>query len=218
MGLHHQTEWVAYPDISDTISRFGLLANQEEPFYSLPVLRSESRLEVIMNVPEILAYLETEYDGMRRVFPRGSKADQIMSYVDFIDKNVTTKMMPMVIPTNANILQEGPERDAYLRDKERKLGVKVQNMFPLEKRESMWRDLHVGLDKVSGIIDGIERREGEVWPFGAGKPTFADFVLCSTFIWFDRAGPAEGWHRVKGWHGGKWGRLYESCQPYMRVK
>lgn len=121
MGLHYQTEWVAYPDIGDTISRFGLLANHEEPFYSLPVLRSESRLEVIMNVPEILAYLETEYDGMRRVFPRGSKAIQ-MSYVDFIDRNVTLKMMPMVVPTSGNILEDG-ERDAYLRDKERKLGV-----------------------------------------------------------------------------------------------
>lgn len=122
MGLHHHTEWIAYPDISDTISRFGLLANQEEPFYSLPVLRSESRLEVIMNVPEILAYLETEYSGMRRVFPKGSKHIQ-MSYVDFIDKHVTAKMMLMTIPTTANALQEGRERDTYLRDRERKLGA-----------------------------------------------------------------------------------------------
>lgn len=94
----------------------------------------------------------------------------------------------------------------------------MQDMFPFEKRDAMWRDLHTGLNNISSIIDSIGRCKGEAWPFGADKPTFADFVLCSTFVWFDKVGPAEGWDRVKGWHGGKWERLYEKCQPYMKVK
>lgn len=75
-----------------------------------------------MNSSEIVTYLETEYDGLRRVLPKDSK-DVQMSYVGEIDKNVTAKMMPMVIPTAMNIFQEGRERDAYMMDGEQKLGA-----------------------------------------------------------------------------------------------
>jgi len=96
--------------------------------------------------------------------------------------------------------------------------LKIADMFPPDKRDGLWKALKAGLDHISDAIDGIQRRDGENWPFGLGRPTWADFVLCSTFIWFEVAGPEGGWEMIKTWNGRKWERLYESCRPYMSLK
>jgi len=152
-----------------------------------------------------------------RVIPQGSMEAQV-AYVNAIDRLVTDRMIRMVVPYVLRILPEGQERDAFIRHKEAQLSIKIEDMFPPEKRDELWVAFKGGLDEVANMIDNIERRKGDDWPFGLGSPSWADFVLCSAFIWFDVAGPEGAWALVSTWHDGRWGRLYEDCRLYMNVQ
>lgn len=93
----------------------------------------------------------------------------------------------------------------------------MNEMFPSIKQDHIWSNLKKGLDAISEMTDTVPRNDRDKWLFGATRPTNADFALCSSFIWFEKAGPPDGWTKVKGWHGGRWERLYEECRQYMAI-
>lgn len=109
--LHYQTQWVAFPDITTTLSGLGVRANRGQPHYTLPAIRSENKLEVVMNCFDIAMYLDTEYEA-RRVIPKESK-DLQSAYGDQINNFVQSRMLPLLLPTVKNIIQEGRDRDVW---------------------------------------------------------------------------------------------------------
>lgn len=92
----------------------------------------------------------------------------------------------------------------------------VEDMFPPEKREMMWKGVKGALDKV--VILAGERTIDSPWLFGGISPNYVDFSLCGMFIMLERVGPEGGWDKIKEWNDGIWLRLYDACRPCMEVK
>lgn len=54
------------------------------------------------------------------------------------------------------------------------------------------------------------------------KFSFADCVLVGCFVWINKIMAKQnieenGWERIKGWHNGRWKRLWEKSEEYMQV-
>ena len=47
--------------------------------------------------------------------------------------------------------------------------------------------------------------------------TFADSIPWGRSIWVERVSPHDGWARIRGWHSGRWARLWERCKDFMDV-
>ncbi|OBZ65471.1 hypothetical protein A0H81_14597 [Grifola frondosa] len=131
-----------------------------------------------------------------------------MAYIGAIGMDVIINMAFMVMPNTVNIL-EGRELEYYVVGKKEMFGIGVEDMFPADKQDAMWTNLKEGLNRLSKLIESVKHGNGFL--FGT-TPTYADFVLCSQFIWFEKAGPKGGWEKIKEWNNGKWAGLYESLK------
>ena len=118
---YYETEWITCQDIHDRIAYFGTRAKEEEPYYTLPVIRTSSRLEIIMGFFDIVEYLLEEYDWIPQVIRKGSRDAQV-AYTSAIDRLVTDRMMRMVVPFARRVLPEGQELDELTFSKEKQLG------------------------------------------------------------------------------------------------
>ncbi|CCM04109.1 uncharacterized protein FIBRA_06269 [Fibroporia radiculosa] len=218
----YTTRWLSYPDIADKLSSAGVPPTRtEKPFYTVPSIIDQSSAKSPVHLADslvIVNYLEKTYPS-RTIFPCGSRDIQL-SYNEAIHKHVYTPMIPMAVPNTVRIL-DGRDLEFYRATRKDFLGVALEDMFPVHKQASLWRDLQKGLDEISALVDRAQgqRKCASRWLFSPNEcPSYADFVLGSMFIWFKMAGPEGGWDRVSRWHGGRWGRLLRELQPYSQVR
>ena len=92
-------------------------------------------------------------------------------------------------------------------------GKPLEELYDDSKRDETWVAIEGGLNDLSNFIDTLPHRER--WLFGTDSPAYADFVLCASFCWTKAIGYEGAWERIKDLNGGKWQRLYESCEKYM---
>ncbi|PCH43179.1 hypothetical protein WOLCODRAFT_74362 [Wolfiporia cocos MD-104 SS10] len=217
--LPYVTHWLSYPDIAEVLSSVGAPPTRTtKPMYTVPAIRDEvegSTPVVLSDSATILAYLEKTYPTPS-IFPNNSR-DAQMTHIAAIEECIYARMVFMVVPNTVRIL-EGRDLEYYLASRKEFLGVALEDMFPVEKRQAMWAELREGLDEISALVDNLKQGFGKRWMFScAATPSYADFVLGAMLVWFRRAGPEGGWDRIRGWNGGRWERLLHDLQPYLQV-
>lgn len=186
-----------------------------------------------MNSADIVTYLDTEYDFLKkRVIAHGTR-DLQLAQVDAINATLIARIVPMVTENIAYVIPDGPHRDHWRTGMYNKfgktpkimsstacnlcvlIGIPIDQMFPPEKQEAMWNGVKGALDKVAELAG--ERTIDSPWLFGGTSPNYVDFSLCGVFIMLERVGPKGGWDKIKDLNGGIWSRLFEACRPWMVV-
>lgn len=75
-----------------------------------------------MNCADIVTYLDTEYDFLkRRIIAHGTR-DLQLAQVDAINEILVARIVPMVIPIIVETIPEGPHRDHWSTAMQNKFG------------------------------------------------------------------------------------------------
>ncbi|CAL1710867.1 unnamed protein product [Somion occarium] len=211
--LPHRTVWVEFTDVETTLRSIGApptsTRGDNRPVYTLPVivdpLRSRSHPTILSNAQSIAEYLETSYPA-RPVFPEGSRALQTL-FVHHIQDVFAKPLLPILVPLSHQRL---PERSqAYFQGP-------AYSQLTGPQREQAWRAVKEQFDFLAVVLDK-NAGDGDGTVVQGRDLSYADFALCSVLIWIERVSPHDGWSRVRGWHSGRWARLWERCKDYMDV-
>ncbi|KAF5391854.1 hypothetical protein D9757_001811 [Collybiopsis confluens] len=223
--LPYKTIWVELADVESTLRSIAAppstLRNDGRPVYSLPVLVDSTNSSytpvILSNANNISEYLESTYPRPA-VFPEGSRALQSL-YAHYIQEIFVKPLLPIMVPMSHQHLSDRSQRHlrtpGSLFDAYSSQGYASSHPLPPgPQREQAWLEVKAQFDFLDSILaknngdgDGIVAMGGEV--------SYADFALCSVLVWIVRIAPQD-WARVRNWHGGRWERLWERCQPYMQ--
>ncbi|KAG8954440.1 hypothetical protein FRC04_011767 [Tulasnella sp. 424] len=224
--IPYKTVWVSLPDIEPTLKPLGFdptpsVINGKE-WFTLPVISDPSpepggEPTLVVDSQVIAEYLDSKYP-QRPILPEGTKAFQAM-FVGWVRTNTLPHLIPLVAPQIVPILDD-PGAEYYIRTREEMFGRKLTEMGIGEERAKSL----AALEKVLATLDGhISLNGGGDFLMGS-TPSFADFILCASFMWMKRAPTTQdpGFETVfdviKGWHGGRWGRLHMWSQQFTEEK
>jgi len=224
--LPYKTVWVSYPDIASTLSSLGLEPLASGPAYTLPVIEdpTHSGSPIFIRDSAVIAqYLEATYPDMERpIFPGGSHALQAL----FLHQ-VHTRIFPLhphlIGWLNTSILDEAGV--SHINQKAvAKFGKPFADLRPKgAELEEAWNDFKKELDVFDSVLQKNDVQFG-----GTGgdlvlgnQISFADFALVGIFVWMSKASSEDDgcpWDRVRGWHNGRWERMWDKCEAFMQVK
>jgi len=228
--LPYRTVWLSLPEIAPTLNQLGLEPLSTKPAYSLPVISDPSPPEsgrpptIVRDSAAIGQYLDVTYpDPERLLFPGGSHALQAL-FVHHISANIIPLFRSIMIPVTPSILDKN-SLPYYYRTREAALGK------PLAEAQLKGVELEDEWNKVKeqfGVLDSF-LRNNDTQLGGVGgdlvlgnQYSFADFVLAGLFVWMSKFTELETgrspWDRVRGWHDGKWERLWVKCEEFTQIK
>jgi len=216
--LPYKTEWVSLPDIQPFLKSIGAKpAAGGGRVYTLPVISIPSDdggpPTIVEDSGKIAAYLDKEYPE-HPLFPEGSHAIQGI-VIDWLASKI---MYPETLsfPLTPPILDERAAE--YFRESRKKWHGKDVDEYatPGPEREAAWAFLEKGFGGLASMLDqNAGEPEDEGW-LTCHQPIYADFAIISLIIWFKKIGGEEGWARIRSWHGGRWAKLLEKAQPWMK--
>jgi glutathione S-transferase len=50
------------------------------------------------------------------------------------------------------------------------------------------------------------------------EPVYADLVVGAWLAMAAECMPVHDWERVRGWHGGLWGRVHDALEPLRKMR
>jgi len=102
------------------------------------------------------------------------------------------------------------------------------------EKEAVWKKLEDGFGVLAELLENGEKMragmgiEGTLTAEGGspsttsffmgGQITYADLFICGMLVKLRTSSPEIAWGRIKGWHGGRWERLWNSLEEYIVVK
>ncbi|KAF9254504.1 hypothetical protein L218DRAFT_886120, partial [Marasmius fiardii PR-910] len=168
-------------------------------------IHDTSTNKVVFDSLDIAEYLDDAYPNTPRVIPRGTRVLQ-HTFTNNILSNMFALCSILCPQFKSHI---SPNVIAQQR---KILGSKVLDVH-LEPHEA-WGKLKAsfeGLGKAFG-------RQKNTFIMGDDSPTFADFILVS-FVWCFNivyGEHSQEWNEVRGWAGGRIGRLCEEVMAICR--
>ncbi|KDQ17831.1 hypothetical protein BOTBODRAFT_171545 [Botryobasidium botryosum FD-172 SS1] len=225
--LPYKTIYVCLADVASTLQSLGLgpLEGRAGPFaFMLPVIidPTPSGPKIIRDSAEIARYLDITYpDPERALFPRGSHALQA-----YFDRNLNASLLSpcvsLIIPLVPSILDER-DKEYFVRTRTEIFGRPLSEIRPQgADLDKAWELFKAELDVVDAALQRNDPKHGG--PGGdyvmGDKFSFADCVVVGLFIWINKVKPeADGnaWERIRGWHNGRWERLWKKSEEFMQV-
>ena len=131
---------------------------------------------------------------------------------------LTRAMYPLFIHRTVNSFS--PENaEVYRKTRAENLGEEFRIAEDMTRDPDavveQWKKIQAGFDLVSSWCDvGHQDING---PFITGDtPTYGDVVIASGLVWVKIVAgeESEEWKKIKGWNGGRWGRLSEAFEKY----
>ncbi|KAL0568558.1 hypothetical protein V5O48_013425 [Marasmius crinis-equi] len=202
-------------DLEDTAKAVGaphtsILANGQ-PRYTVPFIKDHSTGKAISDSIVIAEYLDQAYPDTPKVFPDGTCVLQSV-FMNYTGQKV--KMLsPMILPKFDDLVP------GFIDGRRKKYGGGPESPYPErpklseEQTKEMW-----GRAKASfAELEGAYGKE-ELWVIG-DRPVYADFVLSVVFVTMMIAfgEESEEWKNVRGWAGGRIGRLVDGVLKYRSV-
>ncbi|KDQ17829.1 hypothetical protein BOTBODRAFT_185266 [Botryobasidium botryosum FD-172 SS1] len=225
--LPYKTIYLSLPEIAPTLQGLGLEPPERKtgPFaFTLPVIidPTPSGPKVVRDSAEIARYLDATYpDPERTLFPSGSHALQA-----YFDRTLNARLLPLcvslIVPLVPSILDE-KGAEYYNRTRAELLGKPLSEVRPKgADLDKAWESFKAELDVVVAALQNNDVERGG--PGGSylmgNKFSFVDCVMVGLFIWMNKVKPeADGnaWERIKGWHNGRWERLWKKSEEFMQV-
>jgi glutathione S-transferase len=221
--IPYKTEWVEYPDIGKVGKEIGAKPTTPNPdgtgsmLWTCPMiidpnhLDSQGKQTVLSDSIVIAKYLDDKYPD-RQVIPEGTDAFHNV-WLSFVGQNVNGKLANLLVPECPAAL--GPRGKEYFTTTREKWWGPLSQMCP--DREKAWKAVEEGLSKVAAALDAngeSEERNLRVIP---GRECYADFAILAPIQWVVAIATKEEIDRLKGWNGGRWGKLLELHAELFRV-
>jgi len=214
--LRYRTEWVNMEDVEKTLRSIGCPPRSVLPVIIDPSSSSAVTPRVVMNTPTdsmaIVDYLEKTYPA-RPIFPDPSSRALQSLWVHWVTQSeggFGRALVPLLVEGSLGRLGEGT-----------KGWVGPDKGMDTETKKKAWKELKDQLDLIALFLDrnvddtAGDGREVEGVLVQPPEISYADFALCSLFVWMERMGGREVWAEVRGWNGGRWAMLWEKCREYM---
>ena len=236
-GVPYQTQWVEMPDITAVREKLGVPANRTlpdgTPYHTLPVIQDTTTGKLIGDSFEIALYLDNAYpDGPKlfRPFTTGLTA-AFNARVD----GVFTKFAGLCtrMPFDPAVMGAVQSMFAKRLPAIKATALAQQDETSLASLEAALGELAKAYRHTGGTTDYFWRAGGTAesqaqrpppdreaaGPFLDGdEPVYADLVLAAWLKMFEISMPAEDWQRVRGWHGGLWGRIVDALAKRSEIK
>ncbi|KDQ17833.1 hypothetical protein BOTBODRAFT_105044 [Botryobasidium botryosum FD-172 SS1] len=228
--LPYRTIYLPYPEIAPTLRGLGLQPLEGQVgwrAFTLPVIIDPTPSgppKIIRDSAAIAQYLDATYpDHERPLYPGGSHALQAL-FCHHFHTRIYPILQLLIVPLTPSILDEG-SIEYFHRTRSEAWGKPFAEHRPRgADLDKTWESLK----EEFGVLDSLLQKN-EVGRGGVGgdyvmgdKFSFADCVLVACFVWIDKIMAKQdveenGWERIKGWHNGRWERLWEKSEEYMQV-
>jgi len=224
--LPYKTIYLSIPEIAPTLKGLGLGPTAGPIAFTLPVIIDPTPSgppNVVRDSATIAKYLDATYpDPGRTLYPGGSHALQ-----ELFDRHFGTHILPisipLLVPLVPPILDVG-SLEHFLRTREVAFGKPLSQVRPKGAAlDAAWESLKQELGVLNSLLQNNDvERGGTGGDYVMGdKFSFADCVLVGFFSWMNKVKPeadGNGWERVRGWHNGRWERLWNKCEEFMHVE
>ncbi|OAA69767.1 Glutathione S-transferase [Cordyceps fumosorosea ARSEF 2679] len=240
--LPYSTTWVGMLDIGRVRRSLGASACRKfadgGDFYTLPIVRDPSTGAVLGDSFDIAAYLEETYPGAGggSLFPELPALDgfAFAPTVDFPTLLTLPRdgrhprfgrfnlAVDTLFTTFAALAAGGMPLDPATADKvkaefARRAGAEPGGEdFKLEgeARRATLEGFEAALGGLAGLFEGVGGS-----PFVLGKQvSYADFIVGAWLRMYCVTLSREEWERLRGWHGGVFGRLHDALDAYAQIQ
>lgn len=200
------TRWVDLSDVTPTRKTLGAdpvrFFSDGEPFYTLPIIKDTAADAVVGDSFDIAVYLDKTHPDGPPLFRHS-----IALYAAF--NSHMDSIFPAAAPLCSQSMPFNPETAELCKAEFcRRAGVKT------------WDELVVRGEARRKILSAFQTSLGEVakyfrftdGPFVGGEEVdYADFIIGG---WLMFLSLLPEWEEIRTWHGGLWGRLHDSLEPY----
>ncbi|KAL8819985.1 MAG: hypothetical protein Q9223_001690 [Gallowayella weberi] len=210
-SIPYKTHFLEWPDINPHLSSLSIPANTPTPenptplAYTVPTIRlpADKGGAYIMDSKLIASELEKMYPDPPLVLDIVEEQE-----IEALKPKFLKIMGPAMAPKVAkNILGEG-SRDYFVGQREKQLGVELEELDKEEVVEKAWEDVKPVVREMAEVL---KKRGG---PFVLGeKVSFADFVLVGWMVFLKRCGDGflERFVEIEP----VFGKLWEASQKWL---
>lgn len=236
--LPYTTKPTDMPDIASVREKLGVPANRTLPnglpYHTLPLIHDQATNAFIGDTFEIALYLDKTYHQYPQLFRPGTtglvaalnnRVDDLFTKFVALSDN-----MPFPEPSKEKINSIFASRFGVSNLSDMSLSASAREAlfigFENALGEFAKAYAHTGgtTDTVwcaTGTAEAQKQKQGreEVGPWLDGdEPVYADFVVGGWLAMAAECMPPRDWERVRGWHGGLWGRVHDALGPLREMK
>ncbi|GJJ16161.1 hypothetical protein Clacol_010441 [Clathrus columnatus] len=225
--IPYRIVWLEYPEIKPTMISIGakpggIDPTDGSPWYTVPVILDEINVGPdgkpvpIADSWSIVEYLDEKFPD-RPLLPKGSKGLQGLFHQSFMEIGVLG-IVSLTLPRFYENLNEASQpyfrttREAYFKKP-------ITEMCPPKgsaEWDETWKSLEKSLDELAAALD----KNGPLadHPYVMGDVfSYSDITAVSSLYILSIFYPTE-WETIRGWNGGRWGRLLDKCSAFITQK
>ncbi|KAH0841280.1 hypothetical protein AYO21_04880 [Fonsecaea monophora] len=202
-GIPYKTEWVEYPDLKPTFTKFGIPPNTNQPWeYTSPAVRLPSG-EYVMESRAIVDKLEKLYPS-----PPLYLDSPYLARVEQLLPKVATAFRPIFMPGVPKTFLNPPSYAYFVASREKSVGMTLDE-YEAKNAEQAWKDVEAPVKELGELY--AENPDG---PFLMGKQlSYADIMVLGFLRMIDRLGHKERFLALEG--GDKLRALYEASAKWL---
>ncbi|KAJ0413329.1 hypothetical protein BJY00DRAFT_322235 [Aspergillus carlsbadensis] len=213
--------YTTYRDIAPLLSSLAIAPHAPETTnpapYTLPAIAHASLISetnrhgALMDSLPIALHLEQAFPDTKLVFPNGTASAQLAARVQDLLRGVAVSGIGLILRNTIDIL-DSRGKEYFAKLWEGKLGKSAGELAP--KSESEHREV---LEAMSAAMRPVAEllRETEGVFFEGDEPSFADFVLVGSLVWFRRIDRENRiWGAVVG-EEEEVRRVWEGCEHLL---
>ncbi|KAG6843755.1 hypothetical protein H0H87_000833 [Tephrocybe sp. NHM501043] len=215
-GLPFETTWVDYQDIEHVFKDKGFLPTSEGTIqYTLPAIHDPNTSKSIADSVLIADYLDSTYPDTPKLFPEGSKAQQV-AFIDALPGKLSSLLQFTVAGSHA-VLNHPQATVYYRRTREAMFGgSSLEDIYPKGNNAKVeWEKVKAAFEGVHTLwLEGKGKSNGPY--FTGSQPAFVDIALAALVQYLKRVlGPQhELYNDIMSWSDGWWGKLVADFEKY----
>ncbi|KAK5128938.1 hypothetical protein LTR85_000271 [Meristemomyces frigidus] len=206
-GVEYTTEWVEYPDLAPKFKACGIPCNDPGAFadYSSPTVRFPDGTYV-MDSAKIATKLEEVYPEPS-LHLDSSPSDEAGELVN----NLVMALLPGVMPGIVTDILQEPSASWFAEDRERRFGMKLDELAQKAGGEVGWQNAEPVLKKVKVMLQEGKKDDG---PFVLGStPSYSDLIIVAFFECLHRIS-MDDYERLMRFDL-SFKALHEACKPWL---
>ncbi|EXJ65666.1 uncharacterized protein A1O5_11193 [Cladophialophora psammophila CBS 110553] len=202
-GIPYKTEWIEYPDLKPTFSKFGIPPNSSGPYeYTSPAIRLPSG-EYLMESRAIVDKLEQLHPS-----PSLHLNSPYLPRIEQLLPNLLGQVRPVFMPLVPKVFLNPPSYDYFVASREKALGMSLDE-YAAKNTDKAWEDVKPFVKELAAIY--AENSEG---PFLMGKQvSYADMMVLGFLKMMDRLENVNKFFAMEG--GEKLKEVYEAGAKWL---
>ncbi|OAP59645.1 hypothetical protein AYL99_06943 [Fonsecaea erecta] len=203
-GIPYKTEWVEYPDLKPTFTKFGIPPNSSGPYeYTSPTVRLPSG-EYVMESRAIIDKLE-----QLKPSPSLHLDSPYLARIEQLLPNVINSVRAIFMPLVPKVYLNPPSYEYFVASREKAIGMTLDE-YAAKNAAQGWEDAKPLVKELAAIY--AENPEG---PFLMGKEvSYADFMVVGWLRMMEGLGQLDKILAMEG--GDKLKAVYEASAQWLK--